>query len=159
MGNALDRNRRRGDHFAVEKSLCLKGAALRSRPTDRYAAAVATVVVDFDQRLTAALKALSRRHATSLFVTILTGWGAVLSRLSGQEALTVGAVAASPPARRMALLSGVYAETIRIDLSGEPSELRGKVGDGASQAANFISAASSIPSLNLTPSMTFGNWF
>ena len=68
MGNALDRNRRRGDHFAVEKSLCLKGAALRSRPTDRYAAAVATVVVDFDQRLTAALKALSRRHATSLFV-------------------------------------------------------------------------------------------
>ncbi len=122
MGNALDRNRRRGDHFAVEKSLCLKGAALRSRPTDRYAAAVATVVVDFDQRLTAALKALSRRHATSLFVTILTGWGAVLSRLSGQEALTVGAVAAGPPGvGPWAPLSGVYAETIWIDLSGEPS--------------------------------------
>ena len=38
-------------------------------------------------------------------------------------------------------------------------ELRGKVGDGVSQAADFISAASSIPSLNFTPSMTFGNWF
>jgi MFS transporter, DHA1 family, multidrug resistance protein len=38
-------------------------------------------------------------------------------------------------------------------------ELRGKLGDGVSQAADFISAASSIPSLNFTPSMTFGNWF
>ena len=38
-------------------------------------------------------------------------------------------------------------------------ELRGKVGDGVNQAADFISAASSIPSLNFTPSMTFGNWF
>ena len=38
-------------------------------------------------------------------------------------------------------------------------ELCGKVGDGVSQAADFISAASSIPSLNFTPSMTFGNWF
>ena len=38
-------------------------------------------------------------------------------------------------------------------------ELRGKVGDGVSQAADFISAASSIPSLYFTPSMTFGNWF
>jgi hypothetical protein len=39
------------------------------------------------------------------------------------------------------------------------AELRGKLGDGVSQAADFISAASSIPSLNFTPSMTFGNWF
>jgi hypothetical protein len=38
-------------------------------------------------------------------------------------------------------------------------ELRGKLGDGVSQAADFMSAASSIPSLNFTPSMTFGNWF
>ena len=41
----------------------------------------------------------------------------------------------------------------------EGNELRAKVGDGVSQAADFISAASSIPSLNFTPSMTFGNWF
>src|SRR5208337_703620 len=40
-----------------------------------------------------------------------------------------------------------------------PPELRGKVGDGVSQAADFISAASSIPSLNFTPSTTLDNWF
>jgi hypothetical protein len=39
------------------------------------------------------------------------------------------------------------------------NELRAKVGDGVSQAADLIFAASSIPSLNFTPSMTFGNWF
>ena len=44
-------------------------------------------------------------------------------------------------------------------LQAPRAELCGKVGDGVSQAADFISAASSIPSLNFTPSMTFGNWF
>ena len=48
---------------------------------------------------------------------------------------------------------------LKIGLSTRDHELRGKVGDGVSQAADFISAASSIPSLNFTPSMTFGNWF
>jgi adenylate cyclase len=38
-------------------------------------------------------------------------------------------------------------------------ELRVKLGDGVNQAADFISATSSIPSLNFTPSTTFGNWF
>src|SRR5271169_5208251 len=47
----------------------------------------------------------------------------------------------------------------RAKPSGGWEELRAKVGDGVSQAADFISAASSIPSLNFTPSMTFGNWF
>jgi hypothetical protein len=37
------------------------------------------------------------------------------------------------------------------------SELRGKLGDGVNQAADLISAAASIPSLNFTPLMTFGN--
>ena len=40
-----------------------------------------------------------------------------------------------------------------------PKELRWKVGDGVNQAADFILAASSIPSLNFTPSTTFGNRF
>ena len=46
-----------------------------------------------------------------------------------------------------------------VKLGHDARELRGKVGDGVSQAADFISAASSIPSLNFTPSLTFGNWF
>jgi hypothetical protein len=39
---------------------------------------------------------------------------------------------------------------------GQP-ELCGILGDGENQAANLISDATSIPSLNLTPLMTFGN--
>jgi bifunctional non-homologous end joining protein LigD len=38
-------------------------------------------------------------------------------------------------------------------------ELRGKLGDGVNQAADLISSTASIPSLNFTPLMTFGNWF
>ena len=42
------------------------------------------------QRLTAGLKALSQRHGTTLFMTLLAGWAALLSRLSGQEDVVIG---------------------------------------------------------------------
>jgi hypothetical protein len=38
-------------------------------------------------------------------------------------------------------------------------ELRLILGDGVNQAADLASGATSIPSRNLTPWMTFGNWF
>jgi hypothetical protein len=38
-------------------------------------------------------------------------------------------------------------------------ELRLILGDGVNQAADLASGATSIPSWNLTPWMTFGNWF
>ena len=38
------------------------------------------------------------------------------------------------------------------------SELWLILGDGVNQAADLASGATSIPSRNLTPSMTFGNW-
>ena len=42
---------------------------------------------------------------------------------------------------------------------GRPAfdELCGILGDGVDQAADFTSCTTSIPSLNFTPSMTFGN--
>ncbi|HYH82826.1 MAG TPA: amino acid adenylation domain-containing protein, partial [Longimicrobium sp.] len=40
--------------------------------------------------LTAGLKELSRRHGATLFITLLAGWAAVLSRLSGQDDVVVG---------------------------------------------------------------------
>jgi amino acid adenylation domain-containing protein len=42
------------------------------------------VSVEFDARLTAQLKSLSQRHGTTLFMTLLAGWGALLRRLAGQ---------------------------------------------------------------------------
>ena len=50
-------------------------------------------------------------------------------------------------------------EGIAVGRPHVATELRGKVSDGVNQAADFILAASSIPSLNFTPSMTFDNWF
>jgi hypothetical protein len=38
-------------------------------------------------------------------------------------------------------------------------ELWLNLGDGVDQAADLASGATSIPSWNLTPWMTFGNWF
>ena len=46
--------------------------------------------VALDEELTAGLKALSRRHGTTLFMTLLAGWAAVLSRLSGQDDVVIG---------------------------------------------------------------------
>ncbi|TYZ39399.1 non-ribosomal peptide synthetase, partial [Ralstonia solanacearum] len=69
----------------------LAGApTLLSLPTDRarppqqdYAGGSVEVV--FDEALSAGLRKLSQRHGTTLFMTVLAGWSALLSRLSGQE--------------------------------------------------------------------------
>ena len=44
----------------------------------------ARVDLVLDAALTAGLKALSRRHGATLFMTLLAGWAVVLGRLSGQ---------------------------------------------------------------------------
>ncbi|HEX8242368.1 MAG TPA: condensation domain-containing protein, partial [Longimicrobium sp.] len=69
-------------------------------PTDhprpaRQDFAGAWVDVELDETLTAALKALSRRHGTTLFMTLLAGWAAVLARLSGQDEVVVGTPSAN----------------------------------------------------------------
>jgi hypothetical protein len=43
--------------------------------------------------------------------------------------------------------------------TGVPPQLWLILGDGVNQAADLASGATSIPSWNLTPWMTFGNWF
>jgi hypothetical protein len=56
-----------------------------------------------------------------------------------------------------------YLASIRRFIPGypprRPLELRLILGDGVNQAADLASGATSIPSWNLTPWMTFGNWF
>ncbi|KFX79403.1 Non-ribosomal peptide synthetase module, partial [Ralstonia solanacearum] len=80
----------------------LAGApTLLSLPTDRARPAQqdyagGSVAVVFDAELRAGLKRLSQRHGTTLFMTVLAGWSALLSRLSGQEEVVVG----SPVANR-----------------------------------------------------------
>ncbi|MGA9769977.1 MAG: amino acid adenylation domain-containing protein [Blastocatellia bacterium] len=73
--------------------------------------------------LTGALKALGRREGATLFATLLAAFKALLSRLSGQEDVSVGTFVAN---RRHADLEGLIGFfvnnlALRTDLSGDPT--------------------------------------
>ncbi|MFC7519087.1 condensation domain-containing protein, partial [Herbaspirillum sp. GCM10030257] len=105
----------------------LAGApALLELPTDRPRPAVQdyagdVVGLELDAELTAGLKALSRRHGTTLFMTVLAGWAAVLSRLSGQDEVVIGTPMAGRLRAEVEPLMGLFLNTLalRIDLSGQ----------------------------------------
>jgi len=115
----------------------LAGApALLTVPTDRPRSAArshtgAAVPLHLDAALTAALKQLSQRHDTTLFTTLLTAWAVLLSRLSGQDDMVIGAPSANRVRREIEPLVGFFVNTLalRVDLSGDPdvSELLGRV--------------------------------
>ncbi|HEX8697002.1 MAG TPA: amino acid adenylation domain-containing protein, partial [Longimicrobium sp.] len=102
----------------------------RPRPA-RQDHAGAAVRVELDEALAAGLKTLSRRHGTTLFMTLLAGWAAVLGRLSGQEDVVVGTPTANRGRREIEGLIGFFINTLplRVDLSGSPTvaELLGRV--------------------------------
>ncbi|UFS85128.1 condensation domain-containing protein (plasmid) [Rhizobium sp. T136] len=107
----------------------LSGAPARlALPTDRvrpaqqsFAGASVPIVIDAD--LTRGLKRLSRQHGTTLFMTVLAAWAAVLSRLSGQDDLVIGVPSANRGRREIEELIGFFVNTLalRLDLSGAPS--------------------------------------
>ncbi|MFH0303363.1 condensation domain-containing protein, partial [Bradyrhizobium sp. 31Argb] len=108
-------------------NLCGAPARL-ALPTDRprpaqqsFAGAGVAVVIDAD--LTRGLKRLSRQHGTTLFMTVLAGWAAVLSRLSGQDDIVIGVPSANRGHREIEELIGFFVNTlaVRLDLSGGPS--------------------------------------
>ncbi|HET7460299.1 MAG TPA: amino acid adenylation domain-containing protein, partial [Longimicrobium sp.] len=88
-----------------------------------------------DAELTAGLKALSRRRATTLFMTLLAGWATVLGRLSGQDDVVIGTPTANRGQREIEELIGFFVNTLalRLDLSGAPTvaELLGRVKERA----------------------------
>ncbi|TIP69200.1 condensation domain-containing protein, partial [Mesorhizobium sp.] len=107
----------------------LSGAPARlALPTDRvrpaqqsFAGAGVPIVIDAD--LTRGLKRLSRQHGTTVFMTVLAAWAAVLSRLSGQDDLVIGVPSANRGRREIEELIGFFVNTLalRLDLSGAPS--------------------------------------
>jgi amino acid adenylation domain-containing protein len=107
----------------------LSGAPeLLELPTDhprpaRQDFAGATAGLVLDEELTAALKTLSRRHGTTLFMTVLAGWATVLSRLSGQDDVVVGTPTANRGRREIEGLIGFFVNTLalRVDLAGSPT--------------------------------------
>ncbi len=88
-----------------------------ARPT-RQNRAGAVVGVELDDALTDGLKALSLRHGTTLFMSILAGWAAVLGRLAGQDDVVIGTPTAGRGRQEIEGLIGFFVNSlpIRIEL-------------------------------------------
>ena len=96
----------------------------RVRPA-RQDYAGAAVEVEFGEHLTAGLKNLSRRQGTTLFMTLLTGWAALLRRLSGQQDVVIGTPVANRGQVEIENLIGLFVNTLalRLDFFGSPTVL------------------------------------
>ncbi|MFL5385966.1 MAG: amino acid adenylation domain-containing protein, partial [Longimicrobiaceae bacterium] len=109
----------------------------RPRPA-RQDFAGASVKVELDEALTAALRTLSQRHGTTPFMTLLAGWAVVLARLSGQNDVVVGTPIANRTRREIEGLIGFFVNTLalRVELSGAPTvaELLRRVRERALEA-------------------------
>jgi non-ribosomal peptide synthetase component F/thioesterase domain-containing protein/acyl carrier protein len=85
----------------------------------------------FPQRLSNALKALSRREGMTLFMTLLAAFQIVLHRYTDQDDLVVGTVTSNRKQSDLGRLLGFFLNTLvlRTDLSGDPTfrELLGRV--------------------------------
>jgi len=86
-----------------------------------YAGAMLSVVLN--QELTGKLKELSARHGTTLYMTLLAAWAALLSRLSGQNDVVVGTPVANRGRVELEKLIGFFVNTLvlRVDVSGRPT--------------------------------------
>ena len=74
---------------------------------------------------TTALKAFSRQHGATVFMTLFAAFNFLLSRITGQEDITVGSTLAGRNRSETEGLIGFFinALPLRIDLSGDPSFL------------------------------------
>ncbi|RMR60974.1 non-ribosomal peptide synthetase [Pseudomonas cichorii] len=101
--------------------------ALLTLPTDRPRPAEqnyngASLPVNFDEELTQALKTLGQRHGTTLYMTVMSAWAALLSRLCGQDEVVIGSPMANRTRAEVEPLIGFFVNTlaIRVDTSGQP---------------------------------------
>ncbi|MEW5929610.1 MAG: amino acid adenylation domain-containing protein [Gemmatimonadota bacterium] len=86
-------------------------------------------------RLSNELRALSRREGTTLFMTVLSGWQALLGRYAGQDDVVVGSPVAGRTRAETEGLIGFFVNmlALRADLGGDPTwaELLGRVREAA----------------------------
>jgi amino acid adenylation domain-containing protein len=106
----------------------LQGSPTLALPTDRPRPALPTSrggrrSSALGARLTEGLRELSRRFGTTLFMTLLAGFAALLSRCSGQLDLTVGTPVGGRNQPELEGVIGFFVNTLvlRADLAGEPA--------------------------------------
>ncbi|CAG0954318.1 hypothetical protein GPROT1_00326, partial [Gammaproteobacteria bacterium] len=92
----------------------------RARPAQQDHAGAA-VGFELDAGLSERLKALSQRHGTTLFMTLLAGWAVLLARLSGQSDVVIGTPVANRQRPEVQPLIGFFVNTLalRVQLTGE----------------------------------------
>jgi amino acid adenylation domain-containing protein len=102
----------------------------RPRPTTQNYAGEFTGL-ELDEKLVSGLKELSRRRGTTLFMTLLGGWAALLARLSGEEDIVIGTPTANRGRIEIENLIGFFVNTlalrINVSASQTASELLGHV--------------------------------
>src|SRR6185312_14441572 len=113
---------------AYWKNALAEAPALLELPTDHprpaqqdFAGALAKFALN--GQLTAGLKRLGRRHGATLYMTLLAGWGILLSRLSGQRDVVIGTPTANRRQLEVEGLIGFFINTlaVRLDLSASPT--------------------------------------
>jgi amino acid adenylation domain-containing protein len=147
---------------------CLAGAVPAEIPGDRRRPRVLSGAgreyrFAWPAELAVALRELSRRQGTTLFMTLLAGFSTVLARYSRQTDLVVGTSVANRPRPEFETIVGFFVNMLplRLDLRGNPtfSELLGRVKETclagyAHQETPFeemVSAIASERELNRTP--------
>ncbi|MBA3916230.1 MAG: amino acid adenylation domain-containing protein, partial [Acidobacteriales bacterium] len=114
----------------------LRDVPLLDLPLDRPRSAARswkghTLPWKFERELSLGVRELSRRHGTTLFMTIATAFAALLSRYSGQEDVAVGFLNACRNRAEIKNLVGYFVNTqvLRADFHADPSfsELLGRV--------------------------------
>jgi amino acid adenylation domain-containing protein len=109
----------------------LDGApAVLSLPADRPRPAAQTFngashLVRLTREASLKLRALSRREGTTMFVTLLTAFQALLARYTGEDDIVVGTPVSGRNRRELESLIGFFVNTlvIRTDASGDPAFL------------------------------------
>jgi amino acid adenylation domain-containing protein len=105
----------------------LTGVTVLELPADKRRPSVAshrggTISQKFSPVITQGLKAVSRQHGATLFITLLTTFKVLLSRYSGQQDISVGTPIANRSRKEIENNIGFFANTLvmRNDLSGNP---------------------------------------
>ncbi|MFT9785140.1 MupA/Atu3671 family FMN-dependent luciferase-like monooxygenase [Streptomyces rhizosphaericola] len=93
----------------------------RARPAE-MASEGRAVFHSLDAGLSDRLRRLGRHHRATLFMTLLTGWAAMLQRVTGQDDIVIGVPVSDRPARAEELV-GFFVNTValRVDLTGDPA--------------------------------------
>jgi amino acid adenylation domain-containing protein len=86
-----------------------------------HAGSVVGIVLD--ERLAAGLREIGKRHGTTLHMTLLAGWAALMARLSGQTDIVIGTPVANRGRVEIERLIGFFVNTLalRVDVSRSPT--------------------------------------